>query len=412
MSDNLAANPASVVELEKEHLFQTYGRQPVVLVRGEGCEVFDAEGKAYLDFVSGIGVNALGHGHPRILRAICDQVGKLVHCSNLYYHPYQAPLAVRLTKLAGLDRAYFCNSGAEAVETALKVVKGHGRAQSPAKHEIIALNGSFAGRTLGAISVTGQPNYRQPFEPLIPGVKFIDPNDGKALEEAVSERTAGIIMEPILGEGGIEEIDRDFAAKAVSLAKQHNALVVFDEIQSGLGRTGEYFAFQHWNKSGAAEAIRPDLVLIAKPLGAGLPIGCVLATDSAAAVLGRGMHGSTFGGNALACRLALEFLDILDEILPAVRSTGEYFAGRLAALTSKYEFVDAVRGRGLMLGLNLTVPGAWAVPALLEKGFLINCTAGTVLRFLPPYVIAPKQIDQLIEALDAVFERGPPESGG
>ena len=407
MSDNPGHAAEQIGELEQKHLFQNYGQRKIVLVRGQGCHVFDDQGKQYLDFVSGIGVNALGHGHTRVLKAICEQVGTLMHCSNLYAHPYQGPLAEKLTRLSGLDRAYFCNSGAEAVETALKIAKGYGRSKDAEKTEIIALNNSFAGRTLGAISVTGQPKYREPFEPLIPGVKFVEPNDTAGLEAAVSDRTAAIMLEPIMGEGGIVQIDREFAQRVVELAKQHDALVIFDEIQSGMGRTGEHFAFQAWN-NGEADAIRPDIITLAKPLGGGIPIGAVLATNRAAAVLSAGMHGSTFGGNALACRVALEFLDILEEILPRVRETGSYFEKRLGELVAKYDFVSEVRGRGLMRGLNLTVPGKQVVPAMKEKGFLINCTAGTVLRFLPPYIIEPGHIDQLIEALEQIFVAGPP----
>ncbi len=408
MTDNAAPDAASIVEQEKQHLFLNYGRYPLIIVKGEGCYVFDPDGKRYLDFISGIGVNALGHAHSRVLKAICDQVGTLMHCSNLYYHPYQAPLAKRLTQLSGLDRAFFCNSGAESVETGLKIAKGHGRKQSDDKVEIVALNDSFAGRSLGAISVTGQPKYREPFEPLIPGVKFVEPNDMDALAAAVSDNTAGIILEPILGEGGIVQLDRAFAAKSVELAKKHSALVIFDEIQCGLGRTGEHFGFQAWNSDTSVDPVMPDIVLLAKPLGAGVPIGCVLATDEAAQVLSAGMHGTTFGGNALACRLALEFLDVLEEILPTVRETGAYFERRLDGLVDKYDFVQGVRGRGLMRGLSLAIPGNWAVLQALERGFLINCTAGTVLRFLPPYVIEPGHIDQLIETLDAMFQQGPP----
>ena len=407
MSDNSGHDAATIGALEDSHLFQNYGHRKIVLVRGQGCHVYDDTGKQYLDFISGIGVNALGHGHPRVLKAICDQVGTLMHCSNLYAHPFQGPLAEKLTKLSGLDRAYFGNSGAEAVETSLKIAKGYGRSKSPDKFEIVALNNSFGGRTLGAVSVTGQPKYREPFEPLIPGVKFVNPNDISALEAAVSDKTAAIMFEPIMGEGGIVQIDRAFAAKASELAKQHDALLIFDEIQCGLGRTGEYFAFQAWN-NGEEPAIRPDVVTLAKPLGGGLPIGAVLATNRAADVLSAGMHGSTFGGNALACRIALEVLDVLDEILPRIQKTGAHFEARLSELVGKYDFVSEVRGRGLMRGLNLTVPGKSVVPAMAEKGFLMNCTAGSVLRFLPPYIIEPGHIDQLIEALEEIFAAGPP----
>lgn len=408
MSDKSRHDAAQIGALEERHLFQNYGRRQIVLVRGQGCYVYDDRGKQYLDFISGIGVNALGHGHARVLEAICDQAGALMHCSNLYAHPYQGPLAEKLTRLSGLDRAYFCNSGAEAVETALKIAKGYGRSKSPDKTEIVALDNSFAGRTLGAVSVTGQPKYRQPFEPLIPGVQFVDANHAAALEAAVSDKTAAIMFEPILGEGGIVRITREFAQKAADLAQQHDALLLLDEIQCGLGRTGEYFVFQAWNE-GESGAIRPDIVTLAKPLGGGMPIGAVLASDRAANVLSPGMHGSTFGGNALACRIALEVLDVLDEILPRVRKTGAYFEERLSGLVDKYDFVSEVRGCGLMRGLNLTAPGKSVVPAMAEKGFLMNCTAGTVLRFLPPYIIEPQHIDRLIEALEQIFDAGPPQ---
>ncbi len=409
MSDKSVHDAAQIGALEDRHLFQNYGRRQIVLVRGQGCYVYDDQGKQYLDFISGIGVNALGHAHARVIEALCDQAGTLMHCSNLYAHPYQGPLAEKLTQMSGLDRAYFCNSGAEAIEAALKIAKGYGRSKSPDKTEIVALNNSFAGRTLGAVSVTGQPKYRQPFEPLIPDVQFVDANHLAGLEAAVSDKTAAIMFEPILGEGGIVRITREFARKASDLAQQHDALLLLDEIQCGLGRTGEYFAFQAWN-DGESAAIRPDIVTLAKPLGGGMPIGAVLATERAANVLSPGMHGSTFGGNALACRIALEVLDVLDEILPRIRETGAHFQKRLSELVDKYDFVSEVRGCGLMRGLNLAAPGKSIVPAMAEKGFLMNCTAGTVLRFLPPYIIEPEHIDQLVEALEQLFEAGPPKA--
>jgi acetylornithine/N-succinyldiaminopimelate aminotransferase len=411
MSTSSISHSSSVTDSEKEHLFQNYApRQPLVIERGEGCYVYDAEGKRYLDFVSGIGVNALGHGHPRIMKVMRAQMETLIHCSNLYYHPYQGPLAARLTKMSGLDRAFFANSGAESMEGALKIAKGFGRRQSPEKYEIIALNGSFGGRTLAAAAVTGQAKYREPFEPLIPGVKFVNPNDETALKAAVGERTTAIVFEPILGEGGIIEIQRSFAALAARLARQYNALLICDEIQSGMGRTGSYFAFQNWNLQGAGDPIQPDVITLAKPLGGGLPIGCILASDRAAEVLAGGLHGSTFGGNALACRVALEVLDLLDELLPSIQEKGDYFAGRLNELVAKHDLCQEVRGRGLMRGLKLNVPGKWVVAAALETGFLVNCTAESVIRFLPPYVIERHQIDELIGALDRILATGPPAS--
>ena len=398
---------SDTLALGKQHLIQSYG-PTLVIERGEGCYLYTADGRRYLDFMSGLGVNALGHAHPRVLQALREQIGALLHCSNLYAHRYQAPLAARLAAASGLQRVFFTNSGAESVEGAVKIAKGYGHKLDPEKYEIVALNGSFGGRTLGAVSVTGQPKHRAPVEPLVPGVKFIEPNDTAALDAAVGERTAGILFEPILGEGGIVSLDREFAARAAALARQHDALLIFDEIQSGLGRTGKHFAFQWWNE-GEEAAIQPDIVVTAKPLAAGLPLGAIIANERAAAVITPGTHGSTFGGNALACRVALEFMDLLDDLLPEVREKGDYFAERLTGLIEKYDFVEGLRGRGLMCGVNLTVPGKSVVGECQERGFLINCTADTVLRFLPPYIIEREHIDQLVAALDEIFEQGPPE---
>ena len=398
------SNPAfeqiPVVARDRKHVVRNYGRYPLVVRRAEGVYLHGNDGRRYLDFMSGIGVMALGHSHPRIVAAIQDQLQTLMHCSNLYYHAGQGELAERLATLSGLPRAFFCNSGSEAVEAALKIAKGHGRARHPNKHRIVALENSFGGRTLGAISVTGQPKYAEPFAPLIPGVHFVAPNDVTALEEAVDADTAGIIIEPILGEGGIVEISPEFAAKARQLADQHEALLIFDEIQCGLGRTGQIFAFEAW------EAIRPDVITLAKPLAAGLPIGAVLCTEDAAAVLGPGKHGSTFGGGGLACRTSLEFLDILPELLPHVREIGRYFRERLEETIAATEFAKGLRGRGLMVGLELSIPGADFVPRAQEHGLLMNCTAGNILRFLPPYVIEREHVDLAVSCLEQAFQDG------
>ena len=394
--------------LEGQYLTRSYSHS-IVIDRGEGCYMYDTAGNRYLDFMSGIGVNALGMAHPRIVQAMHQQVDQLVHCSNLYAHAHQGPLAERLAEASGLQRVFFTNSGAECIEGALKIAKGYGRKISADKYEIVALNNSFGGRTLAAIAVTGQDKHREPFEPLIPGVKFIDANDIAALEAAVSERTAAILFEPILGEGGIVQIERAFAAKAAELAQQNDALLIFDEIQTGLGRTGKHFAYQWWNESGDAESILPDIIVTAKPLGGGLPLGAIIANEKAADVITPGIHGSTFGGNALVCRVAIEFLDILDELLPRIRETGDYFESRLNELVDKYDFAQGVRGRGVMRGINLTAPGKSVVGQCQERGLLINCTADTVLRFLPPYIIERGQIDELIGALDEIFQWGPPE---
>ena len=394
--------------LEGQYLIRSYSHS-IVIDRGEGCYMYDAAGNRYLDFMSGIGVNALGMAHPRIVKAMHEQIDQLVHCSNLYAHAHQGPLAERLAEASGLQRVFFTNSGAECIEGALKIAKGYGRKTSADKYEIVALNDSFGGRTLAAIAVTGQDKHREPFEPLIPGVKFIDANDIGALEAAVGENTAAILFEPILGEGGIVQIERAFAAKAAQLARQNDALLIFDEIQSGLGRTGKHFAYQWWNESGEDESILPDIIVTAKPLAGGLPLGAIIANEKAADVITPGIHGSTFGGNALACRVAIEFLDILDELLPRIRETGDYFASRLNELVAKYDFAQGVRGRGVMRGLNLTVPGKSVVGQCQERGLLINCTADTVLRFLPAYVIERAHIDELVGALDEIFQQGPPE---
>jgi predicted acetylornithine/succinylornithine family transaminase len=409
---SLSSEETRIIDREKQCLVQSYGRYALVIDHGKGCQVCDLNNRSYLDFVTGLGVNALGHAHPRLLKVMHEQMEKLIHGSNLYYHRYQGPLAERLVEMSGLQRAFFANTGTEAVEGALKIAKGYGRKRSPGKYGIVALNGSFSGRTLGSIAVTGQPKYREPFEPLMPGVTFVDANDLYGLEAAVDENTAAILFEPILGEGGLVEISRRFAERAAELARQNDALLIFDEIQCGLGRTGKYFAYQWWDPTAAGtKPILPDIALVAKPLAGGLPLGAILVNEKASEVITPGMHGTTFGGGALACRVALEFLDVMEDLLPHIRETGDYFRGRLAELAGKYDFIKEVRGKGLMLALNLTVPGKSVVPQAQEAGLLINCTADTVLRFLPPFIIEKQHIDELIAGLDRIFEKGPPQQG-
>lgn len=396
-----------IVARDHQYVVRNYGRYPLVVSRAEGVYLHGEDGRKYLDFVSGIGVMALGHSHPRVVAAIADQIGTLVHCSNLYYHPLQGEVAQLLSELSGLQRTFFCNSGAEAVEAALKIAKGYGRARGSGKTEIVALQESFGGRTLGSISVTGQPKYREPFEPVIPGVRFIPPNDLGALEAAVGDQTAGIVFEPILGEGGVIEISAEFAALARRLATDHDALLICDEVQCGMGRTGQAFAFQHWGAD-----FLPDVITLAKPLAAGLPIGAVVCSEAAAAVLAPGMHGSTFGGGALACRVAREFLSMLPELMPHVQDVSAYFRARLADLADSYDFANRLRGRGLMVGLELNIPGGGFVPRAQELGLLMNCTAGNILRFLPPFVIEREHVDEAIAALDEAFRQGPPDGAG
>jgi predicted acetylornithine/succinylornithine family transaminase len=397
----------SVIELERQYLLENYSRYPIVLRRGKGCWLYDAEGRRYLDLISGIGVNALGHAHPRILRVLREQAGLLIHCSNLYYHDYQAPLARRLVERSGLARCFFCNSGTEAMEGALKMIRAHGRRLHPEKYEIVSLENSFHGRTLGALSVTGQEKYRKDFEPLLPGVRFVAPGDGAALEAAVSERTAGIVLEWIQGEGGVVPLPVEYARQARALADRFDALLVFDEIQCGLGRTGTYFAYQL-----AEPPVAPDIAVVAKPLACGLPLGAILANEKAASTIGPGMHGSTFGGGPLACRVALEFLEILDEQLLHIHTAGGYFQRELCELARHHSFVREVRGFGLMIGVELTIPGKDLVAEALAEGLLINCTQERVLRFLPPYVITEAELERAAKILGKLFRKvKPPEIG-
>ena len=401
------AEPSSAqatMDLERAFLLQNYARYPLLIARGKGCYAYDLEGRRYLDFITGIGVSALGHAHPRIVKAIREQAGLLIHCSNLYYHPFQGRLAERLARISGLQRAFFANTGTEAVEGGLKMARAHGRSLHADKYEIISLDNSFHGRTLGALSVTGQPKYRADFEPLLPGVKFVPVNDVGALEAAVSARTAGIILEMIQGEGGIYPLTREFVARARQLADQHNALLIADETQCGVGRPGSYFAYQR-----SEPVILPDVMVAAKPLACGIPLGVIMANEKAAAAIKPGMHGSTFGGGALACRVALEFLDVLEELLPSIQSVGSYFHGRLTDLARKFSFIKEVRGFGLMVGLELAVPGKQLVLDGILEGLLFNCTNDTVLRFLPPYIVGEKEIDRAVAILKKLLARVKPQ---
>jgi predicted acetylornithine/succinylornithine family transaminase len=389
-----------IMDLERQHLLQNYARYPLVLARGKGCHLYDTGGRRYLDLISGIGVNALGHAHPRIMKVIREQAALLIHTSNLYYHEYQGPLAKRLAEVSGLDRTFFANTGTEAIEGAIKMAHSHGRAIHEGKYEIIALENSFHGRSIGALSITGQPKYRKDFEPLMPGAKFIPANDLAALEGAFNERTAAIVMELIQGEGGINPITQEFAAKARELADRHNALLIADETQCGVGRPGTYFAYQR-----STPVILPDVVVAAKPVACGLPLGFIIANERAAASIKPGMHGTTFGGGPLACRVALEFMDILEEMLPSIQRVGGYFHVTLNELARKHPVVKEVRGFGLMLGMELAAPGKQVVLDAMAEGLLINCTHDTVLRFLPPYIITEKEIDQAVKTLGKLLTK-------
>ena len=391
---------SSVIDLERDYLLQNYARYPIVLSRGKGPFVWDTNGKKYLDFISGIGVNALGHAHPRITKVIKDQAGKLIHSSNLYYHEYQGPLAKKLAEVSGLQRVFFSNSGTESMEGALKMVRSHGSHISPEKYEVISLENSFHGRTLGALSITGQHKYRKDFEPLLAGVRFIHANDITALEQAVTERTAGIVLEVIQGEGGIYPLSAEFIRRARELADRFDALLVFDEIQCGVGRPGTYFATNCWTRSCC-----PISPLWPSRSHADCRSAPILCNERAAKSIASGMHGSTFGGNVIACRVALEFFGILDEIMPSIRETGAYFRMRLDELARKHNFIKEVRGEGLMIGVELTKPGKQIVLDCMEQGLLINCTHDVVLRFLPPYIIGQKEVDAAVKILAKVLKK-------
>jgi acetylornithine/N-succinyldiaminopimelate aminotransferase len=390
---------ASVIRAEKKLLLPTYDRQKVLFTRGRGVYLWDSNGKRYLDFLSGIGVNALGHAHPAIQKVLKRQAGKLIHTSNLFYHEYQAELAKRLTKISGLDRAFFCNSGTEAWEGALKLARAYARVNNSnghkAKWRLLALENSFHGRTFGSLATTGQEKYRHPFTPLVPGVNFVAFNDLEDLKRQFDGSVCAVCLETIQGEGGIKPVSREFLQSARELTEKSGALLMIDEIQCGLGRTGKYFAYQHYG-------ITPDIVTVAKPLAAGLPLGALLTTDRVASGMHPGMHGTTFGGGPLACAVAIEFLRILDGLMGHVSKLGQYFLAELMNLQAKHPAIQEVRGLGLMLAIELSSADTAkaVVNQLLKRGILINRTHDVVLRFLPPYIIEKKHVDEIVRALD------------
>jgi acetylornithine aminotransferase/acetylornithine/N-succinyldiaminopimelate aminotransferase len=397
---------ASVSRMEAKLLLPTYERQPILFVRGRGVYLWDSQGKRYLDFLSGIGVNALGHSHPAVQAAIKRQAGRLIHVSNLFFHEYQAELARRLTEISGLDRAFFCNSGTEAWEGALKLARAFAqmnnrngsKPNSNPKTRILAMENSFHGRTFGALATTGQPKYRAPFVPLMPGVSFVKFNDLDDLQRKFDSSICAVCIETIQGEGGIRPVNAEFLELASRLTKQSGALLVLDEIQCGLGRTGRHFAYQHYG-------VLPDVVTVAKPLACGLPLGAILTTERVASCMHPGLHGTTFGGGPLACAVAIEFLREENKLLKHVRTLGEYFHAALEKLDKKHKSIQEVRGAGLMQAVELDSPELAKAVAkqLLQEGIIINRTHETVLRFLPPYVIQKKHVDQLVKALDAAL---------
>ncbi|MGH9711725.1 MAG: aspartate aminotransferase family protein [Candidatus Acidiferrales bacterium] len=390
---------------EARHLMNTYKRPPVVFTHGRGCRLYDSEGREYLDFLAGIAVNALGYSHPRLVRVIRREAGRAVHLSNLFHNPYQGPLARKLAEWSGLDRVFFTNSGTEAMDGALKLARAFAHAKSgngglPQKTRILALENSFHGRTFGALSITHPQKYREPFAPLVPGVAFVRFNDVADLQAKFDASVCALVVETIQGEGGICPVSEDFWLVAHSLAAQHDAALIVDEIQCGLGRTGRHFAYQKFNAP-------PDIVTIAKPLAGGLPLGAFIANEKFAAAFTPGMHGTTFGGGPLVCATALEFLNVVEEekLLANIHERGAELRAGLVTLAARFDFIREVRGEGLMLGLDLSVDGAPFVQEALHQGLLINCTHDHILRLLPPFIIRRRDVGEFLGKFETVLAR-------
>jgi acetylornithine/N-succinyldiaminopimelate aminotransferase len=399
---------SSALQEAEQFLLPTYKRQPLLFTHGRGAYVFDSNGKRYVDFLGGIAVNALGHAHPRILATIRRESARAIHLSNLYHNAFQGPLARKLAEISGLDRVFFANSGTEAIDGALKLARLCGHPQKQAapgakpKYRILAMENSFHGRTFGALSVTATEKYRAPFVPLVPGVEFVRFNDLADLEKKFDETVCAVLLEPIQGEGGIYPVAEAFWKRARALATQYGALLIADEIQCGLGRTGRHFVYQKFPS-------KPDVAVIAKPLAAGLPLGAILTTDAVAARISPGLHGTTFGGGPMICAVALEFLKILeeDELLENVRERGAELLEGLARLAAKFDFIKEVRGEGLMLGIELSVEGGPFVSEAMKRGLLINCTHDYTLRLLPPFLITRAQVREFLRLFEAVLSETP-----
>jgi len=394
-------NLAQVQKAEQKFLLQTYERYPVLLTHAKGAYLYAADGSKYLDFLSGIGVMALGYAHPAITRVIRKQAAELVHCSNLFYTEYTSQLAQKLVKLSGLNRAFFCNSGTEAWEGALKIARAVASGKGLKKRtRFLALEDSFHGRTMGSVATTFTEKYRKPFAPLMPGVTFVKFDDVEDLKRKFDEDVCGVCIETVQGEGGIRAVSREFLATARELTQATGALLMLDEIQCGLGRTGKMFAYQHYGT-------KPDLVTLAKPLASGLPLGAIIVTEDVASAIKPGMHGTTFGGGPLACAVALEVLRVIEDekILGHVRELGGYFLELLKELDARHGCIVDVRGTGLMIGVELdSAELAKAVhKSMWEQKIVINRTHETVLRFLPPYVVTKNQVETVVKTLDRVL---------
>jgi len=391
-------------ERESRHVLQTYKRQPVAFVRGSGVHLYDVDGREYLDFVTGIGVAALGHAHPGLTAAIADQAATLIHTSNLYYHPFQAEAATRLAQLSGLPRVFFCNSGTEAVEACLKFARRYWYTRGATERiGFVAVEGAFSGRTLGALSVTHSEHYRAPFGPLIGPVTFVDPLKPEALIDAVTEKTAAIIAEPIIGEGGIRPMTPAFAAAINEACTRTGTLYIADEVQTGLGRTGHPFY-------SPVLGLRPDLMSVGKALGGGVPIGAALVSERVAETVSPGDHGSTYGGNLLGTRAAAFVVDqLMNGLIDHVATVGVHFERRLRTLALQHRAIVEIRGVGLMRGIQLNIDAAPVVDAARERGLLVNRTDEKVVRLLPPLTVEAADIDRAMEILDEAFSSVPQE---
>ena len=388
-----------VSQLADKYMFQTYGKRPLTLIKGEACRVWDEGGKEYLDFVSGIAVCALGHSSPLVSQALEEQSKRLVHVSNLYYTKPQTELAQLLVEKSFADRVFFCNSGAEANEAAIKLARRYSKEKfGQDRYTIISMMDSFHGRTMATLSATGQNKVRTGYDPLLESFKFVPFNDLSSLEKAVDESVCAVMLEPIQGEGGVVCPDTDYLKGVKDICSDRDLILIFDEVQVGMGRTGKLFAHEHYGVS-------PHIMTLAKALGNGLPIGAMLSVEELSSVFGPGSHATTFGGTPLVTAVAKAVFKSLleDGWIDNCREMGEYFKGRLQDLQKKYSFIKDIRGLGLILGIELDRPGAPVVDACMERGFLINCTHEKVLRFIPPLIIGKEEIDLLVEVLDEVL---------
>ncbi len=386
----------TIIEDFQKFLMPNYTRNPVVIVRGEGSRVWDAEGKEYLDLFPGWGVSGIGYCHPKVVKAIQEQAKKIIHMPNNYYNELQGKLAKKISEKSFPGKCFFCNSGAEANEAALKLARKYGSTKN--KFEFITMEKSFHGRTYGAMTATGQPKYHKDFKPLLPGFKYVPFGDFDSLKSAVTNSVCAVIVEPIQGEGGVNVASKEYFQKMRKLCSDNDVLLILDEVQTGIGRTGEYFGYQ-------AYGIVPDVMTLAKVLGGGFPIGAIIARQEIADTLVAGTHASTFGGSPLACAAALAVFEAIDEenLLQNSRSMGAYFVERLEQLKNKFNFIKEVRGLGLMLGMELDIAGSKIVAKCIENGLIINCTAGNVIRFLPALNVTKEEIDEGIEILEKVL---------